>query len=224
VSKPAEILKRPGTMGWLVLSAGEPDPSSIPELLERLLERIDPSRSVLSLEMSPGLPEGDDLAAQVAQLLGQTCTRLVLEPNQIETIQFAWLEAGLIFTRGGNELEWRDWIDDFLFQGYPEEILAEGSVLFAAGSCAGALGSWIGSGLRVTEPGLAWLDGGMILPGVEQPVDIPVVVERLESEDPFYALGLGHGAVMALGPAEEREVWSDRAPVIVLGKGWQAKV
>lgn len=217
----AKILQRPGTMGWLVISAGEPDPSLIPTLPERLLERIDPGRGVLSLEMGTGLPEGDDLAAQVAQFLGQSCTRLVLEPNQIETIQQAWLEAGLIFTRGGIEPEWRDWIDNFIFQGYPEEILAEGSMFFAAGPCAAALGSWIGSGWGVTEPGLGWLEGGIILPGVEQPVDIPFVVDLLEGEEPLYALGLGIGAVLALGPREEREVWGDRAPVIVLGRSWQ---
>jgi hypothetical protein len=223
MSKPSEILQRPGTMGWLVLSAAEPDPRLAPQLLDRLLERIDPGRSVVALEMAPGLPEGDDLAAQVAQLLGQPCTRLALEPDNVETIQLAWLDAGLIFTRGGVEQEWRDWLDNHLFQGYPEEILAEGSLLFAAGPCAGALGTWIGGESGANEPGLGWLNGGIICPGIDQPVEIPAIVDQLESAEPLYALGLGVGAVMALGPTEEREVWSERAPVIVLGKGWLAE-
>jgi hypothetical protein len=210
-------------MGWLVLSGAEPDLTLNPELLDRILEHVSPGRGVLSIEMSADLPSSDDLANEVALLMGDTCTRMLLEPNHIDAIRQAWLESGFIFTRGGSEPDWRAWVDDYLFQGYPEEILANGSVLFASGPCAGALGSWIGAGWRVGEPGLGWLEGGIILPDVDQPVDHPAVVELLEMDDPRYALGLNKASALALGPKGEREIWGEQAPVIVLGRGWYAQ-
>ena len=207
-------------MGWLILSGAEPDLAENPGLLDRILEHISPGRGVLSLEMSPNLPASEDLADQVALLLGEPCTRLLLNPNQVEEVQQAWLEAEFIISRGGNEPGWRTWIDDYLFQGYPEEILAEGSTFFASGPCAGALGSWIGAGTGVGEQGLGWLEGGIILPDVDQPVDHPAVVDLLDVDDPRYALGLTSDSALALGPMGEREIWGEQAPVIVLGRGW----
>jgi len=47
------------------------------------------------------------------------------------------------------------------------------------------------------------------------------VTELLAAEDHSYAVGLGEGSVLALGPRGEVEVWGEARPTVTLGRGWR---
>jgi hypothetical protein len=221
MSSPGTVLQRPGSMGWMVLNSGQLEFEVGRTIVQRLLELIDQERNLLLLEMELPSLKAIDFPQSMAELTGQDLLRMVAAASNADPIRQAWLNAGLIFAVGGSLQSWKEFIGIHLFQGYPEEVLADGSILVMSGSSAGALGTWMfdesNDGLL---PGLGWLEGGLILPGVSEPAANPAVFELLEDSTPAYALGLPGESILALGPVGEVEVWSSPPPVILLGRGW----
>lgn len=219
MKNPTTVLRRPGTMGWLVLTSQLPEMGLESTATQRLVELVDQTRSVLLLEMQEEVE--DNFPLWIVELIGQDLIRLMATADRVEQARSSWLDSGLIFTCGGKPIAWQEFMSGHLFRGYPEEILSEGSVLVASGPMAAALGTWrIQSRGADLEPGLGWLEGGLVLPGQVRPAAEPAALELLEGATPAYALGLPEGAMLALGPAGEVEVWSDVKPAIVLGRGW----
>jgi hypothetical protein len=123
---------------------------------------------------------------------------------------------------GGSQQFWREFIDVRLFRGYPQEILADGSVLFAFGSVSSLMGDWmLEAGTHDLIKGLGWVPGSIVLPTNEDPAEIASVHNHLEEHEGVFALGLPDGAMLALGPDNQVEVWTEAAPVLLFGKGWK---
>jgi len=223
MSAPANVLRRPGTMGWLIISPAQIELLAESPVVQRMLELVDQSREVLVLEMAGEENQEDDFPIWLADLAGQALKKIGAVAAEASRIREAWLNAGSIFLQGGAQQAWREFIGVHLFQGFPEEILAEGSLLVAGGWSSGAMGTWMleASGGDLT-PGLGWLEGGLILPGRGEPAAEPAALELLEGSTPAYALGLPAGSTLAMGPAGEIEVWSAVPPSILLGRGWLA--
>ncbi|MEJ2010779.1 MAG: hypothetical protein P8X64_00975 [Anaerolineales bacterium] len=221
MSTGANVLQRPGSMGWLVLGDCHFHLSTEDPVVQRMLQLVDPARQVLMLEAGPALGTGADFSEWISELIGQPLVRLDPAAENVVQIREAWLNAGLIFLIGDRQDRWREFIGEWLFQGYPEEILADSSLMIASGMSAGAMGTWMleRSGGDLVG-GLGWLEGGVILPGEGQPSSESAVLELLEGMEPAYALGLPEASRLALGPNGEVEVWSDISPAIVLGRGW----
>ncbi|MFN2275726.1 MAG: hypothetical protein ACK2TX_12860 [Anaerolineales bacterium] len=219
MSAQTKVLRRPGTMGWLVLAHGQLEMDIESTAVQRLVEIVDPGRTMLLLEMDS--ETSDDFPLWLAELTNQEVVRFAARPGNVDEIRTSWIDAGLIFAQGGSPSAWREFISTDLFRGYPEEILGERSVLIAVGSVAGALGTWmLPSRDSELVPGLGWLDGGLVLPGRSRPSAGPATMELLESAVPCYALGIPEGVMLALGPAGEVELWSNVSPAIVLGRAW----
>ena len=219
----SNVLRRPGTMGWLILAGGDPVPELESTFVQRLLELVAPGRTALSLVVDAGQDAGQEFFEWFSDLAGQPVSVLDAIPANAGVIQQAWLEAGLVHLHGGSRVAWRELFADNLFRGYPEEILAPGSVLLASGASAGALGTWmLGEDGGEISAGVDWLAGGLVLPGEPSPSHIPAVVDLLDGVTPAYALGLPEGSTLALGPDGEVGVWSDPPPSILLGRGWSA--
>lgn len=224
MSSTGTVLQRPGSMGWLVLNSGQLEFEIDTIICQRLLELVDQDRNFLLLEMESPSWKPIEFPDSFAVLAGQDLLKMEAAAVNADPIRQAWLNAGLIFAVGGTLLSWQEFIGIHLFQGYPEEILAEGSILVTSGASAGALGSWM---LEASSsdllPGLGWLESGLILPGVSEPAADPVVFELLEEPSPAYALGLPGESALALGPGGEVEVWSGTPPAILLGRGWLSR-
>jgi hypothetical protein len=223
MSAPASVLRRPGTMGWLIISPAQIELLAESPAVQRMLDLIDQSREVMVLEMAGGDIREDDFPIWMADLAGQPLRRIGAVPAETASIREAWLNAGVIFLQGGSQQAWREFVGVHLFQGYPDEILAEGSLLVAGGWSSGVLGTWMleARGGDLT-PGLGWLEGGLILPFESEPAAEAAVLELLEGSTPAYALGLPPGSTLAMGPAGEIEVWGAVPPSILLGRGWLA--
>jgi len=72
-------------------------------------------------------------------------------------------------------------------------------------------------------PGLGWLPGAIVLLGETDPMECAEVRDGLGGPGKKYALGLPPGAILAIGPEGEAEVWGDVRPTLALGRGWSQR-
>jgi hypothetical protein len=213
------VFRRLAGEGWIVLSGSLAAPgASQRELGDRILERLD-----LSLEplLATG-PQADkaaasDFAEEVEAWLGLPVRRVELQRLREED----WTQVGLLTMTGGPVPAWLEWLGASQNRATPLADLGEGSLLYAAGEAAQAMGSWAPlppSGQL--SPALGWLPGAIVLPGEVDPMECAEVRDGLVGPGKKYALGLPPGAILAIGPEGEAEVWGDVRPTLALGRGW----
>lgn len=214
-----EVLRHGGQSGWLVLASQVPRlGGETPELAERLLERMDLSRPPVCLTAAETPPEGLELLLEEFEaLLG---VRPAVLPAGLEP-PAELAQVGLILLTGGTTAGWVQALDDTLLGEVVLQALQGGSVIFAAGPSAGAVGSWsISPGQQHAESGLSWVAGAVVLPHEDEPGERESVRELLRDNPKAYALGLAPHTLVALGPEGEIEVWGESQPTIILGQGW----
>jgi hypothetical protein len=215
----SKLFRRPPGSGWLVLSGG-----SMPvDLSERALALVDRAGSIVAV-----VPTPDDLAP--AQTALQDWTDLsgwsgrTVDCGSPDALEDALSEAGLVilpdladsgaYARALGETD----AGDFLLA-----VLGAGVVIVADGPAAEALGDQILSASQdpadasVDEPGLRWLPGAVVQTHfAENPA--PAFTPRRKD---LFRFGLPEGVAIAMGPAEEREIWGDGKPTITFREWWQ---
>ncbi len=211
---------RLGTMGWLVLSGRTPELGDrSPKLSEKILEHTDLSKTPVWLTIGEKqdrsyLPIIEDLEI----LFGCTLQIIDLHTLPVEELRELWLDPSLKILGGGTVEEWQKILGVDLFKVRPEEILPDASVLLAIESAAAVMGSWVlqeeSSSLL---QGLGWVMNGIILPGQTAPSHIDHIRDLISDHIESYAIGLPEHALLALGPDNQIEVWSDTPPTIFLG-------
>jgi hypothetical protein len=218
------VFRRLGSMGWLALAGSPPQLNQAGvQISERLLEIADLSRPPLIFNPERSLrPDLKLFIDDLEILLGNEIQNV--HPDELEEAELReqWLNAGIMIMGGGSQAYWRELIGMRLFQTEPQEILAEGALLFVFGACASLMGAWtFNQRLHELEQGLGWVMGSIVLPTNSDPAEISAVRNYLNDHEDIVALGLPDGALLALGPDDQVEVWTEKAPVLLLGKGWQ---
>ncbi|UCF59832.1 MAG: hypothetical protein JSV37_08695 [Anaerolineaceae bacterium] len=222
MSEPRQVFRRPSTEGWLVLSGLIPSLNSeMPQLAENFLPRLDLSRSPFCISGDNAI--SDELEAfleDIEILLDSPVT--VLRTHQLTPTTFQEIveTANILVMAGGDVHRWIDVLDPLKSDIEVEDLLGGGKLVFALGSVSSALGSWFLSGDDEPTDGLGWLTGAIVLPEIEKPGEIPAVKDFLSQHKFCYALGLPRGAVLALGPNGEIEVWGIAPPSVALGIAW----
>jgi hypothetical protein len=211
-------------MGWLALAGSAPSLNqSGAQISERLLELADLSQVPLLLTPVETLStELQEFVEDLGILLSHEVQ--VIHPDDLaeQELRELWLNAGIVIMAGGSQAYWREVISERLFKIQPQEILAEGAVLFCFGACASLMGAWaFNQELLEIEKGLGWVFGSLVVPTNTDPAEIAAVHNHLEERANVFALGLPDGAVLALGPEGQVEVWTQKAPVLLFGRGWQ---
>jgi hypothetical protein len=193
----------------------------MPQLAEQLLSRLDLSRLPICLSGDDAI--GDDLHSfleDIEILLDSPVT--VMRMNELT--QYAFREiiesTNMLVMAGGYVQRWIDVLDPSKSDIEIDDLLGGGKLVFAVGQASSAMGSWFLSGDAEPADGLGWLTGAIVLPEVERPGEIPSVKELLSQHKLSYALGLPKGAVLALGPRGEIEVWGITSPSVALGIAW----
>jgi hypothetical protein len=214
-----ELIRRVGTMGWLVLSGGMPSLGIGHEtFMERLLTQVDLLRSPAVLHLPGGSESASEFAEELGALFSQPVEDHQLHMMEFEEIQAVWLEAPLLILADGRPVDWREIIHGRVFTQGSDEVIAPGAMLIAVGGAAAALGEWILEGDRGRlEAGLGWLPDAIVLPGDSRPGEREEVKRLLADQSLTYALGLPAEAIFALGPEQQVEVWSKVPPVISIG-------
>ncbi len=216
---PSALFRRFAHEGWLVLSGGVPSFGGAARgLADHLLTWTDLSRPLLLLG-----PEAEpeetviDLAEDLAALFEQEPVSGALADIAPEDLR----AAGLIVLAPAPAAHWvRVW------RGFsapdPSYWLDEGSLLFALGGAAAALATW---GVTEVEPlpvaGLGWLEDTLLAAGEVDLGSAAQVREVLEQHPQAFALVLLPEAILALGPENEVEVWSEVKPRIIFGRAWR---
>ena len=225
MSQPSQVFRHPPSVGWIVISGSVPTfGGESPQLAERLIERVDLSRTPMCLLMGEVISEElrafiDDVEALLE------APAIVIRTQNVSELECEELyaAAGLILLTGGQAQDWMQTLEiseSCLKMG---RLLQECELVLATGPVATALGSWVFVDIEKKPfPGLGWLEGAVVLPNVRDPVEIPGVTELLSRHEHSYALGFPQGAILALGPKGEVEVWGGTPPTIALGRGWDA--
>lgn len=225
MSQPSQVFRHPPSDGWIVISGPVPTfGSESPQLAERLIERVDLSRTSMCLLMGEMISEELHLFIDDVEALLDAPVVVIRAQNISELeCEELYATAGLILLTGGQTQDWIRALE------LPESCLKIGRLLedcglvLATGPAASALGSWVFIDIdEKPVPGLGWMDGAVVLPKVQDPITIPGVKEFISQHDLSYALGFPHGAILALGPKGEVEVWGGTPPIIALGRGWDA--
>lgn len=220
MSHAEDVLHHGSDAGWVVLASQVPRlGGQTPALAEHLVERMDISRPAACLVSPGGEPAGLPAFLEEIEVLLQLQPALLdasLEPPVELT------HASLIMLAGGTIAEWTERLDQTLLGDLLLQALANGAILLAIGSAAGATGTWAMSenGDSLID-GLGWVVGAVVLPDGSAPADHEPVRELLAERPRSYALGLGEHTLVALGPHGQIEVWGDDQPTVTLGKGWE---
>ncbi|HEY44086.1 MAG TPA: hypothetical protein G4O11_08905 [Anaerolineae bacterium] len=222
MSEPHQVFRRPPSEGWLVLSGLVPTlGSEMPQLAEQILSRLDLSRMPICLSADESID--DDLQSfleDIEVLLNVPVTVILVKNLSREAFQEIVTTANMLVIVGGDAQSWIDVLEPLSSQIEVEDLLGEGRLIFAIGPASSSLGSWIYSGEGEPITGLGWLTGAIVLPEVEKPGEMPSVKQLLSKHKLSYALGLPRGAVLALGPEGEIEVWGVTPPSVALGIAW----
>jgi hypothetical protein len=102
--------------------------------------------------------------------------------------------------------------------------LDAGVVIVAEGSAAEALGVEIEEGRNASgvgytgSPALKWVPGAVVQTHFRDGQAPPASLKRKDR----FRIGLPEGIAIALGPAEEREIWGDGKPTITFPEWWKA--
>lgn len=207
-------------MGWLVVAGGMPsDPMELVQVCDRLIEKADPSLPAIWIDPERGPNPGIESMIEDLDLVLPTPVER-LEPGQ--AIPSEAIDAGLIVMGGADSERWSETLGPGGTGEWVMALLEKGSVVFAGGAAAAALGDLV---LRDESdegghPGLGWLPGALLLPRITNPADDPAIKRYLTQTDHSYALGLQEGTAVAIGPQGEVEVWTGEPPKLVLGRGW----
>ncbi len=213
-------ISRLGTMGWLLLSASPPGSGErFPRLGEKILEITDLSRTQVCMTIGE-IPDTSfiHLIDDLETILGGSIQVIDLQSLIVEELRELWLTSSLKILGGGSIEGWYKFLGTDLFQVQPEEVLPDASVLLAIGAAAGAMGSWAFNDESATlMDALGWVVNGIVLPGWGAPSQIDSVRDHVSDHLKSYAIGLPEHALLALGPENQVEVWSETPPTVFLG-------
>lgn len=214
------VFRRDTQAGWLILSAEIPSlGDEYPQLAEHIVQRMNLSRPAASLLLGEYPPAGwGDLLEGIEALFGHPVTNLSLAqpvPDELSN-------AGLLVLGGGDRWSWLAELHGTRLEELVLRALHEGALILATGEMASVVGSWtLTPGQGRESPGLNWLPGAVVLPDERDPASLGSIQELLTRHDRAYALGLHSQSVVALGPGGEIEVWGERQPTLLLGRGWE---
>lgn len=186
-----------------------------------LVEKMGPGSAGVWID-----PEGE--AHPAPELLIEELELLLSAPIERlgtkDTFPNAATQVGLILMVGRDLDCWLESLGSGTAGDWVAGQLDDGCAVYVSSAATAALGDWVfpDGGDHQGRPGLGWLPGSVILPGVSEPASYPGVRRYLSKTDLSYALGLHEGTALAFGPLGQVEVLTGEPPKIVLGRGWMA--
>jgi len=215
------VFRRIPGEGWLVLVGSTPElGGETADLMERLLQRLDLSRPIAAIAAPDSDPEAiNEFLESLEEWLGTEAGLLELQGDlDVE----GWDESGLLVLEGHDGEIWVE-----ALQGEAGEKLRRsfdrGAVILAIGGAASAFGAQVVSAVRpdTLSAGLAWIPEAIVVVDPEEAY-ADVVRAWLRQSPRRLVLRLEPASILALGPEQQVERWSQASPEIVLGPGWES--
>lgn len=206
--------------GWLVLSGGGDSGTestvNVVDVETLALSRIQWGEPVAYIWAGGDIEVADKHLAALEDLGAPTGYLVDVLTEDDDTIRAQLTEAGMIVLGDGADVE----VLRSGMVGVAVESMAEaferGAVILGIGGGAAVLAEIV-NGTR-NSGGLGWLEGGMVIPHIENEAQAALLRQMLQDHPAAYALGIGTGSALALGPDGQVETWGNRQIVVTLGR------
>lgn len=203
--------------GWLILSGGN---NAEGEIRALALGRVAADGGIAYITMGGGL-DAAERALEDMEDLGAPSGYLVdVTAEDDETVTAKLADTGMVVIESSADApEARSLLLGAAADGI-QAAYENGAVVLVEGMSAQAMGAWVvleGGGLT---NGLEWLSGALIAPGVTQVA--AWARDMLLAQPLAFAIGIGVGSALALGPDGQVELWGSQEITIALGRNFTA--
>ncbi len=201
--------------GWLVLSGGGDGAS---EIRAQALGRLAADGGVAYIPLSGNLETAEAVLEDMLDLGAPSGYLVDVSAEDDATITAKLADAGIIVIEASaSAAEARSALLGAAVEGI-QAAYEHGAVILAEGLSAMAFGDWLVKDDGTVMPGLEWLDGALIAPGV---TNAAAWARELLLEYPLvFVVGIGASSALALGPDGQLEAWGDGEITVALGRSY----
>jgi hypothetical protein len=209
------VFSWPEGRGWLILSGGV---DADDEVRAQALGRAVADGGVAYVVLSSSAETAERVLEDMEELGAPSGYLVDVNAEDDRTLHDKLADAGMIVIESGaSAVDVRSALRGAAIEGI-QAAYENGAVVLAEGLSAMAFGAWVVRGDGGLEGGLEWLDGSLVAPGVTQTADW--ARGMLEAQPSAFAVGIGLGSALALGPDGQVETWGKREITIALGPAY----
>lgn len=204
--------------GWLVFSGGQ----SVTTIRAQVIERLATDGAVAYITLGDESGLGEHALTDMADLGAPSGYLVNILAEDDETIQSRLADAGMVVIEDSSDvMQMRSALMGAALDGI-QVAFENGAIILAEASSAALFGSWLVDSTGNTLTGLEWLEGALIVPGVNAISESPSAKHLLRVQPDAIAVGIGGQSALALGPDGEVELWGERQVSVALGRAYQA--
>lgn len=202
--------------GWLVfsgrLSSEDDDPGDVRSLV---LARSAADGGVACISLSEDINAADQLLDSMEQLGAPAGFQVDVFSEDDETITARLSEAGVIVIGSAPDMEsGRSALMGAPFEGF-QAAYSNGAIILVEGESVAAFGAWVIREDGLVVEGNKWLEGAALLATASKLAASARPV--FDHEPAAFAVGIGDGSALALGPDGQVEIWGRGQVVVALG-------
>ena len=177
--------------------------------------------AIAYLKMSGALAAGEQTMEDMIALGAPTGYLVDSSAEDDRTVVRELAEAGMVVIESGpSPAEARALLLGAAAEGI-QASYKNGGVILAEGFSAMAFGAWVVQADGSLVPGLEWVDGALVGPGVASAAEWARAV--LLAQPAAFAIGIGRGSALALGPDGQVQAWGAGQITIALGLDFIAR-
>lgn len=206
------ILRWPAGQGWLVLSGGSDELSTI---RAQVLRKAKPEGEVAYIGLS--VDDADDIMEDMAELGAPTGYLVDIVTEDDDTIHSELKDvAVIVLTDEHPPSEVHSALKGAALNAIRAAYEA-GAVILAEGSSASLFGGVYVSEADEAVTGVNWLENAYIVPEMTSMQQSELARSALVTQSATIVVGIGVGSALALGPGGLVETWGQRQVSIGLG-------
>ena len=206
----------PDGRGWLILAGNADD-----DIRARAINQAAADGAVAYLKMSGDLDAGERTMEDMDALGAPSGYLVDVSAEDDQTVVRQLTESGMVVIESAESgSESRSALLGAAAEGI-QTSYESGGVILAEGFSAMAFGAWVVQNDGKLVSGLEWLDGALIAPGVTSAADW--AREVLLAQPTAFAIGIGAGSALALGPDGQVQAWGEGQITIALGRDYIAR-
>jgi hypothetical protein len=202
------VLRWMNGRGWIVLSGGADD-----DIRGTAINRSSADGGIACVALSGA---GDPLIDGIVELGAPSAYLVDLLTEDDQSIRDKLSEAGVVLIDSApTSHDARSMLRGAAIEGI-QEAYDNGAVILIEGASAAAFGTWLVEGSA--DSGLEWIDGAVVLDGIDQAAARARPVFDLQPS--AVAIAVQRGSALALGPEGQVEAWGAQEVTIALGPAY----
>jgi hypothetical protein len=204
----------PDGRGWLVFSGGVDD-----DIRATALGRTAADGGIAYVPMGGDLDSAERMLEDMLDLGAPSGYLVDVNSEDDATITAKLSDAGMVIIEAADDaVEARSVLLGAAIEGI-QEAYQNGAIVLVEGASVMAFGAWIVANDGKLVVGLDWLEASLIAPGVTSAA--AWARDILLSQPLAFAVGIGVGSALALGPDGQVETWGSREVTVALGRNFK---